>query len=476
MNRKIKYTTVFQRIFFLSLLILYAVPSAGRFFYRDDFAGIFWSRIGSIGDLWRVIAQPLPGNVFYRPVGNISYSLDWFLWGPNAFMYFFHSILWQLLSIYLIYRLVKLMTGNEYIAMLSEALFLIYFPMNSGSVSLLSNRHSVMAVVFCLLSFYFFFKMRSDGKEKLRSRLISLVFFALAVFTKESSVPLVLAFAAADYLYFRGGKKLWADYLPYLAILILRYFAGIAAGVSSPLGGAVSDYNIVFGTHLINNLVYYLSWLLLPAAVVTATLYILSLMSGSKIDVKKAFPRNISAFGLSFAFINILIYLPFAGYRQLGWLHMSTIGMAVFLAAPSYYFLDLLSSKKSVRKNLVFAAAVMIMFFMAISAVFLPSKLILRNQQAGYSKEFIRDFIKMNIDSEKKVYVVDIGSKDFRLSDTFISPMMNRDVLYEAVFLFLGPKTPKEIHLVKSVREIKKIDPDTAILYYINGKIFRSPT
>lgn len=471
MNRKIKYTAIFQIIFFLSLFILYAVPSAGRFFYRDDFAGIFLSRIGSLGDLWRVIAQPLPGNVFYRPVGNISYSLDWFLWGPNAFMYFLHSILWQLLSIYLIYRIVKLMTGNEYIAMLSEALFLIYFPMNSGSVSLLSNRHSVMAVVFCLLSFYFFFKMRDEGKEKLRSRLISLVFFALAVFTKESSVPLVLVFAAADYLYFKAGKKLLADYLPYLAILILRYFAGIAAGVSLPLGRAVSDYNIVFRTHLINNLVYYLSWLLLPAAVVTATLYILSLMSGSKIDLKKAFPRQISAFGLSFAFINILIYLPFAGYRQLGWLHMSTIGMAMFLASPTYYFLDLLSLKRNFKKSLIFAAAVMIIFFIAICAVFLPSKLILRNEQAGYSKEFIRDFIQMDVESGKNVYVVDIGSKDFRLSDTFISPMMKRDVLYEAVILFLGSKTPKEIHLVDRVKDIKKIDSNTLILYYRNGKI-----
>lgn len=465
----------FQPIFFLSLFILYAVPSAGRFFYRDDFAGIFWSRIGSLGDLWRVIGRPLPGNVFYRPVGNILYSLDWFLWGPHAFMYFFHNILWQLLSIYLIYRLVKLMTGDEFMAILSEIFFLVYFPMNSGSVSLLSNRHSVMAIAFSLLSFYFFFKMREERVGKLKPLLISLLFFTLAIFTKESSVPMILVFAAADYLYFRGGKKLWADYLPYLAVLILRYFAGIAAGVSSPLSGAVSDYSFVLGANIISNLIYYLSWLLLPGAVVLATLYILSLISGSRIDLKKAFPWKISAFGFSFAFINTLIYLPFAGYRQLGWLHMSTIGMAIFLAAPACYFLDLLSSKRRFWKYLIFASAAVLIFLIMISASFLPSKLMLRNEQAGSSRKFISDFVKLNIGSGKKVYVVDIGSRDFRLSDTFVSPMMKRDVLHEAIFLFLGSKTPKEIHLVGSMKDIRKIDSNTVIIYYVNGKLSESP-
>lgn len=137
MNTKIKYTSIaaFQAIFLSSLFLLYSIPCIGRFFYRDDFASIFWSRINSLSDLWRVIGHPLPGNLFYRPIGNLSYSLDWALWGPNAFMYFLHSILWQLLSIYLIYKIVKLITGNDKVAVISEISFLLYFPMNSGSVS-----------------------------------------------------------------------------------------------------------------------------------------------------------------------------------------------------------------------------------------------------------------------------------------------------------------------------------------------------
>jgi hypothetical protein len=468
-----KPVAAFQIIFFLSLFILYAVPSAGRFFYRDDFAGIFWSRIGSLGDLWRVIGQPLPGNVFYRPVGNVFYSLDWFLWGPNAFMYFFHSILWQLLSIYLIYKIVRLMTGNEYIAILSEILFLLYFPMNSGSVSLLSNRQAVMAITFCLLSFYYFFKMRQGRSGKSGPYLLSILFFALAVFTKELSVPLILVFAAADLLYFMPGKRLWLHYLPYFAVLILRYIAGVMAKVSLPFGGTVPDYRYIFGINIINNLIYYLSWLILPAVVVIATLYLLSLANRLKIDQYKAFPMNMSVFGLSFALINVLLYLPFAGYHQLGWLHMSTIGMAIFLASPTYYFLNLLSSKRSVKKSLISAAAVMIVFLIAISAVFLPSKLILRNRQAGYSKRFIRDFIKLNIEKDKKVYVVDIGSKDYRLSDTFVSPMAKTDVLYEAVYLFSGNKTPREIHLMDKAKDIGRTDAKTVILYYRDGKIFK---
>ncbi len=472
-NRENKLSTAFQIIFFLSLFILYAVPSAGRFFYRDDFAGIFWSRIGSLNDLWRVIGRPLPGNVFYRPVGNILYSLDWFLWGPNAFMYFFHSILWQLFSIYLIYQIVKLLTDNEHVAILSEIIFLLYFPMNSGSVSLLSNRQAVTAITFCLLSFYYFFKMRKGGAARSASYPLSILFFALAVFTKESAMPLILVFVVADLLYFKSGKRLWIHYLPYFAVLILRYIVGLMARVSLPFGGTVPDYRYVLGSNILNNLVYYLSWLLLPAVVVIATLCFLSLVNGLKIDRDKAFPREMSVFGLSFALINVLIYLPFGGYRQLGWLHMSTIGMAIFLASPTYYFLNLLSSKQKVKKSLLFAAAIMIIFLVAISAVFLPSKLILRNRQAGYSKRFIRDFIKLNIEKDKKVYVVDIGSKDYRLSDTFISPMAQKDVLYEAIYLFIGTKTPKSIRLVDKAGDIGKTDANTVILYYRDGKIHK---
>ena len=257
--------------------------------------------------------------------------------------------------------------------------------------------------------------------------------------------------------------------------MIIRFFAGSAANVSLPLGGAVSDYSFVFGVNIINNLAYYVSWLILPVAVVTASLCSLCVINRVKIDWKKAFPREISAFGLTFALINVLPYLPFAEYRQLGWLHMSTIGMAIFLATPSYYFMDILLSRKNARQILIFVAAMISIFTIAVGAVFLPSKLILRNRQAGYSRQFIKDFTALNIGMNRSVYVVDIGSKDYRLSDTFISPMEGRDVLYEAICLFMGKRTPKEVHLVDKVQDLGRANTNTVILYYRNGKLLKTP-
>jgi hypothetical protein len=345
--------------------------------------------------------------------------------------------------------------------------------MNSGSVSLLSNRQSVMAITFCLLSFYSFFKMRLGRAGGSVAYLLSILFFALAVFTKESAIPLILVFMAADLLYFLPANKLWIHYVPYFAVLVLRYIAAAAARVSLPFGGTVPDYQYILGMNILNNLVYYLSWLLLPAVVVIAALYLLSAINKLKIDMDKAFPREISIFGLSFAIINVLLYLPFAGYRQLGWMHMSTIGMVIFLASPTYYFLGLLSSKRGAKRPLMFAAVIVVVFLIVISAIFLPSKLILRNKQAGHSKRFISDFVRSNIGNQKKVYIVDIGSKDFRLSDTFVSPMTKKDVLYQAIFLFIGDKAPKDIHLVGDAKDIGRIDANTVILYYRDGKLLR---
>ncbi len=473
-NKEIdRYVPVFQILFFLSLLTLYAIPCAGRFFYRDDFVGVFQARAASISQLWQGLFQVVPGNLFYRPIGNVSYSLDWLLWGPNSFMYFLHTIIWQLLSIYLIYKLVHLLTGNKHIAILSELLFLIYFPMNSGSVSLLSNRPAVMAVVFCLLSFYAFLKIRKEKKRKILFYTTSILSFTLAIFTKESAVLFVFVFMATDYLYFKGQKRLWGIYLFYFFILIARFLAGTMVKVASPFSGQIPDYAFVFGPNLVINLAYYTSWLLWPAAVLIISLWALSLKNHCKIELKKAFPFKISVFGLSFAFINLCIYLPFAEYRQLGWLHLSTIGMAIFLATPTYYFLNLILSRENARKNLIFITLTAIILFVSMGIIFLPSKLIERNLQAKYSKNFINDFSELHIGSNKKVYIVDIGSGHYRLSDTFISPMLNRDVLREALSLFLGDKTPKEIHLVEDLNDVKTNDTNTLIFYYKNGKILK---
>jgi hypothetical protein len=331
-----------------------------------------------------------------------------------------------------------------------------------------------MSAVFCLLSFYGFLKMRQETAKNLWWQTVSVFFFGLALFTKESSVPFLLVFMTADLLYFKGQKWLWHIYPAYLLFILSRLLAGFMVKTPLPIGTASSTYSFVLGTNIIANLVYYLGWLLLPAAIILFSLWIVIKISGFKLDMGKAFPPALSIFGLSFAFINTLIYLPFADYRQLGWMQISTIGMAIFLATPTHYMLDLSFSKKSTRKNLVLAGLILIIFLIVISTLFLPSKLVKRNMQSDYAQAFIKDFAALNIGQEKKVYVIDMGSKEYKLIDTFYSPMAGREVLYESLALFLDKKIPKEVHLVENLSGVKAKGNDVVILYYKEKKILRN--
>jgi hypothetical protein len=390
-------------------------------------------------------------------------------------MHYFQSILWQIFCIYLIYKLARLLTKNEIVAVSAELIFFFYFPMNSGAMSFIANRYTLVSAVFYLLAVISFFQLRTSATGNIKWRPLLTLFFVLSLFSKEMSVTFILTMGLIDLLYFSGQFNVIrsVDYIIIILIMAIRFYLNVVLGVVSPFSAQSGPYQWIMGFNIMNNLAYYTAWLLLPAVFIITSLCLLSIINKLDIEWKKAFPWEVSIFGLIFALINISIYLPFAGYRQLGWLFLSTIGMAIFLASPTCYFLALLSSKRNTRKSIIFAAVISVIFFISMGTTFFPEKIIKRGVQAGYSRKFINDFIKLNIGSEKKVYVVDIGTNNFRLADNFIAPMVKQDVLYEAVSLFIGKKTPKEVHLVDKAGDAGKGEADKIVLYYKNGKLFR---
>jgi hypothetical protein len=469
---KISKPTQFHLFFYPLLFILYFVPTIGRYFYQDDFAGLIMDRISSMGDMIRVISTPVPGQIFFRPVGALIYSLDLSLWPANAQMYFLHSIIWQLVSIYLIFLLVRRLSDAA-TAIAAEIIFLLYFPLTSGAVSLIGNRPSVEAVAFYLASLIFYVDLRQKN-GKIWQYAMSLILFFLAMFTKEVALTLIPLLMIYDILFIRTKPIPWLQYVPYGLIVLFRYVIGVGLGLSMPASRESGSYFVSFGWNIATNFTYYLFWLILPAALMIALVFAAIKFIRSSITLNKAFPFALSVFGLSFALVNMIVFVGINNYRQLGWMHLSAIGMVIFLCSPARYAVEVLFlAGRRARGAVVIGGLIIVLFFGILGAVFIPEKVIKRNMKFGYTRRFVEDMVKLGLPANRQVYVVDAGTKDFKLSDPLFSPMVQRVVISDAMVLYVGDKAPKNIKLIEDPVEAKQIHrgKNTTILFYKDGAI-----
>ena len=141
-----------------------------------------------------------PGG-YYRPMYTLSFMLDYHLWGLNTTGYHIFNITLHILnSLLLCFLFIRLGLGVK-IAYLAGILFALY-PINCEAVSLIAARVEPLAAFFSLLCFIFFVNGVKDRKFNF---FLSVIFFIMALFTKES--VLILPFMALIYSFLLVEKK-----------------------------------------------------------------------------------------------------------------------------------------------------------------------------------------------------------------------------------------------------------------------------
>lgn len=99
---------------------------------------------------------------YYRPLINVSYWIDYRIWGMNAPGFRTTNLILHLLSCFVLYHLVLLFVNDQRAAFLATLLFSLH-PANTESVSLVVARNNILVTLFSLLSFYFYLKARESG-------------------------------------------------------------------------------------------------------------------------------------------------------------------------------------------------------------------------------------------------------------------------------------------------------------------------
>jgi len=187
---------------------------------------------------WVQAFLPNPGltskshAAYYRPLVGLSYQLDLLIWGDSPFGFHFSVYLAHVLNTLLVYlltlRLMKigqthgsvptnrggpLESGrNElrptiFIPPVAASLFAVH-PIHTEAVAWIAGRNDVFCTFFLLVSFVLYTKTTGEENKKLEMGklkhrfifILSMLFFFLALLTKEAAISLVLIFPLYDYL------------------------------------------------------------------------------------------------------------------------------------------------------------------------------------------------------------------------------------------------------------------------------------
>jgi MFS family permease len=222
-------------------------------------------RIDSLKDLEKIFTSPLGGGFpfgsYYRPISELSYGIDYLLWGKNPMGYHITDLLLHLANSTLVF-LISGVLFKDYkrgllAAWISSILFLLS-PINLSIIPTMERRQDMlMALLFCL-SLVTFSKVEQTEKNKTGWYLLSLVMGFLSIFSKESAFVLPVLIWLLSFIFnekndYRERAIRATKYsIPFLGLTLLNtflhlYFFGhwnvhISSGVLQRVEAAIKSF------------------------------------------------------------------------------------------------------------------------------------------------------------------------------------------------------------------------------------------
>lgn len=205
-------------IILLGLLVYF--PSFSVPFLWDDFGIIVHNpliqQVRFLPELFKsglYISEP--GNNFYRPMQAVSNMFDFYLWRGSALGFHLTNILLHCLCAVLLFLLFSMLFDKKRVAFLSSLVFLVH-PVNVEAVTYISGRADSLALLFLLLSFISYLKLRLKPSGRLW--LYSILFFLSALLSKELALAGIFIFPLLDWIEKKKGD--FKFYLPYLFLAL----------------------------------------------------------------------------------------------------------------------------------------------------------------------------------------------------------------------------------------------------------------
>ncbi|OPY87795.1 MAG: Tetratricopeptide repeat protein [Smithella sp. PtaU1.Bin162] len=233
-----------QYIIIAILVIIAYVPLAAGDFVFDDQTLIqdnsYITQLQSLSSYLSqedgIVAEQDKGLLhtgYYRPLVNVTYFLDYKLWGMKAYGFRITNLLLHLLACFLLYELLFMLIGSRPEIFWAVLLFAVH-PVHTETVSIIVSRNNILATIFIIASFYAYIVWWQKGTSF--AWAVSLLSFTGAVFSKEFGLMVLPVFFLYQRLLTeeRGLGREIISYVPYLIILFI-YLALRKTVVSVPL-------------------------------------------------------------------------------------------------------------------------------------------------------------------------------------------------------------------------------------------------
>ena len=166
--------------------------------------------LSSIRDVWGLdVFMKKESATFYRPLQVVSYIVDTVIGGERPSSYHLSNLMIHCaMCCSLLYLLLLLRLGK--LPALISASFYAVHPVFTHSVCWLPSRGDLLIGLFAIWTLVFYMKYVADGRGS--NLIFQGLFFALAVFSKETAVLLPLALLLCTMLFNRKSMK-WKNIL-----------------------------------------------------------------------------------------------------------------------------------------------------------------------------------------------------------------------------------------------------------------------
>ncbi len=203
-------------------------------------------------------------STYYRPVQNLSYMLDYWLWGDSTSGYHCTNVLIHALAAWLLFLLLRrllptLWTANERpaetappaIAALLVALIWLVHPVHNAAVAYISGRADSLAALFALGGWILWLRARDGSRlgPQLFWGLSAALMFLVALCSKEIALVWALLFALHTLFFERSLDRRWrilpvAGVVAVVAIYMFlhalpEHRSGAPGALPEPFGGRI---------------------------------------------------------------------------------------------------------------------------------------------------------------------------------------------------------------------------------------------
>lgn len=354
----------------------------------------------------------LDGN-FYRPNQQVAYAVLYKIFGEKVEVFHIQSILFHVLNAFLLFLLFCVLDFNRMAALIGGLLFLLH-PIQTEAVSYISGFADPLSLACMLAGSLLFIKANQESdKPSVLFIALSLVFYVLALFTKESAVVFLPLIALIGfYLFQRNKVKLNTLNISYLALVVV--FTGLyllgkftvfkfseAAGLSEQSDLYTENLHIRIITFL-NVMPEYFKMFLFPAELNYEKPYrayttiatrggVFSLLVIVALVLSVVYYKKVPKLLLGFAWF-FLALAPFTGVVPLNamylehWIYVPIIGL-IILVMRLYEFM--------VNKKL---GGVFLVFFIPL-ILFAVGRTYARNTEWGDIEKFYKNELKYTGDA-----------------------------------------------------------------------------